>query len=107
MDLKCNPHDAYILKLRGPLIYSMLEDGFKDYIHFFPNPVTSNLYVNTPNEILHGRCVVIDVNGKIIQEYSDISGKAFSIDLSALQRGFYILSISDDKSNVNTKILKD
>lgn len=101
------PQDAYILKFRGPLIYSMLEDGFKDCVHFFPNPVTSNLYVNTPNEMLHGRCVVIDVNGKIIQEYSDISGKAFSIDLSALQRGFYILAISDGKSNVTAKILKD
>ncbi|HOZ86784.1 MAG TPA: T9SS type A sorting domain-containing protein, partial [Bacteroidia bacterium] len=99
--------DAFLVKLSGPLITSIQSRELTESISFFPNPVTNLLNLNTDSEIKHGRYSVINIDGKIMLENRDISGKDFKIDLSALQPGFYIVEILDEKYKARAKIIKD
>jgi hypothetical protein len=98
---------AFLVKLSGPLITSIQGRELTEGISFFPNPVTNLLNLNTNTEIKHGRYSVINIDGKIMLENRDISGKDFKIDLSALQPGFYVVEILDEKYKARAKIIKD
>ncbi|MES2679753.1 MAG: SBBP repeat-containing protein [Bacteroidota bacterium] len=98
--------DAYLLKLRGPTNSPLRMRG-KDRVKFFVSPEGEQLFLTTSFEVAHGQCRIIDASGKVRGDKRDVNGTAFTMDLTGLQQGFYIVEISDDQHYTTTKIIKD
>lgn len=88
-------------------IGSVIETGI-NCISVFPNPVTDRVTVSFCNPLSSSVKVnVIDVAGKIVNSNSLRNGeRAFSIDLSTYQNGVYIISIVDNKTVIQKKVIK-
>ncbi len=69
-------------------------------VSYYPNPVKDNLYFSSPVE----KVEVYDLSGKMVISAMAISG---SIDLSQLQKGFYIVRIVQNGTASNIKIVKE
>ena len=74
-------------------------------MNIFPNPATHKLYIEN-----------LPLNSQWVYNLSDISGKVIlsgvlnadnSIDVSALNNGVYLLSVSDGKLTLAKKVLVD
>ena len=77
-----------------------ISDEQVDYISIYPNPSSKYINVNIDSEL---ESVVFDLLGKeLIRE--NISGR---IDISSLEKGTYILNLSDGVNTSNHKIIKE
>jgi autotransporter-associated beta strand protein len=72
----------------------------------FPNPVVDKLSVSLPSVAGEVTVEVTDVNGRLV--YSAVSEGALSLEIpfSSLNRGIYLLRVSDGKGVVVRKITK-
>jgi Secretion system C-terminal sorting domain len=71
----------------------------RNEIRFYPNPVTSVLYLNT---IINGSFAVYDVSGRIIKSNNSASGVFQKIDLSLLPPGIYFIRIAEKNKTAST-----
>lgn len=99
--------DAFVNKLSGPLATAIKTHEANNNMYLFPNPAISQLHLNTPKPLEHGKCLIYDLDGKPVLENRNLRGNAFIVEISGLQRGFYIVEISDAGYRARTKILKD
>ncbi len=92
----------------------LLNDQIWEYMNRLPDesgisetPMNYNPYPNPTNGMVHFNQFfesinVLDISGKQIQSYSNSNW----IDLSELNQGIYIIQISNNKQNINLKIVK-
>lgn len=78
-------------------------DGGEFKIH--PNPVASQLHIQIPGTIEERILKIYDALGKLVLEQS-VSNTSFSLDVSALTVGLYILHITSDHQSLNFKFIK-
>jgi hypothetical protein len=83
---------------------SMMEEG-DAVIKIYPNPVSTQLYIQTPPSTALRTLTVYDAIGKKIIEkiYSNTS---FNLDVSHFASGFYTLTISSETTSFNFKFIK-
>ena len=84
----------------GNLFYVSINDEPNGNVNLFPNPTTGLITVNTAFEIY--TLSVYDISGKLV--FSDRN--AVQLDLSFLDKGLYIIKISDGDTNVNRRIIR-
>lgn len=70
-------------------------------ILIYPNPVNSRLYVVLENQLIK-EVEILDLGGKVL-----LKGYSNSIDVSALPRGIYFISISTKEMTVSRKFIKN
>lgn len=70
----------------------------------YPNPATNILTVETYND--KGTYQLQDVTGKVLLS-GNVTANKFSLDISALSKGIYLLSLIDGEQQVNKKIVKE
>jgi hypothetical protein len=70
-------------------------------IAIYPNPVTSTFSINTKNNTLFKGVKLYDVTGKKV-----LNSENSTLDISALSKGIYILSIEYDNTIISKKIIK-
>lgn len=68
----------------------------------YPNPFVDRIYFAQP---ITGTVSIFDNLGKQIQEEQIVA--ASEINLQHLKKGVYILSITDKKTRISSKIIKD
>lgn len=68
----------------------------------YPNPVEDELFILGTNKIKH--IDIIDVSGKTVAHY-DFSKSIIRIDVSRLKPSFYLLRVTDENNNQETKKL--
>ena len=73
-------------------------------LHVYPNPAntTANFYLNGDNALNSVR--LVDLSGKTISEFSNINSKQFTIPLSGMSNGLYILDVKTDKGRITQKL---
>jgi PKD repeat protein len=76
------------------------ENKFKCY----PNPVSGILTIET--ETAKGIYQLQDITGKLLLS-GNVTATKFSLDISALSKGIYLLSLFDGEQQVNRKIVKE
>ncbi len=68
----------------------------------YPNPTTGLLNINNATGY---NCEVVDINGRIIKSYKNISSDNLQVNLSNQSKGMYILKIYNDKIVKNIKVI--
>lgn len=77
--------------------------NFSDILSVFPNPFQSNITVETT--IPFTEISLFDINGKRIKEFN-FKGYTYTIDLSNLSVGVYLLVVQIDEEYHSVKIVK-
>lgn len=87
--------------LNGGMLVAILEvieptpPGDKESVSVFPNPTDGMINVVSPNVVDAAR--LLDMNGFSIVEQMEISAAKFSMDLTSVKEGIYILEIISGK----------
>ena len=77
-----------------------LDDESIMHISLYPNPTTNYIYINSDIEL---EAVVFDILGKqVMREY--ITDK---LDISCLEKGTYIINLTDGVNTSSHKIIKN
>ena len=87
--------------------YSIEKREHRD-IAVYPNPTTGILTINLEESARPSRvfnCEVIDINGRVIKSYKNISSDNLQIDLSNQSKGLYFLKVYNDELVKNVKII--
>ncbi len=80
----------------------------QDLFKVYPNPTNGLLNVRINNYIGKVNIQVIDINGRIVNEYANEDfNTEKSLNLNNLQSGMYILKVSGDSLNFTQKIIKN
>jgi hypothetical protein len=73
-----------------------------------PNPTHENITVVFPTALEIKSARIIDLSGKYINELSPENyTDRFTVDVSHLKTGAYFIQISDDKSRITKKFVKN
>lgn len=73
----------------------------------YPNPATSAITLNGLNELDVASVCVVDMEGKILRKYTDITGPALDMNLSPLANGMYFVKIDYNDTIETVKFIKE
>jgi hypothetical protein len=80
----------------------------QELFRVYPNPTNSLLNVRINNYVGKVNIQVIDINGRIVNEYKNEDfNTEKSLNLNNLQSGMYILKVTGDSLNFTQKIMKN
>lgn len=100
--------DALGCKDTAEIVYSgmatgsPLSNGWKIY----PNPVQDKLYVEHLQIFHFNEMKIFDLNGNVLSVLKENNGQNYSIDVSSLVSGVYILRISNEYGSLNFRFVK-
>ncbi|VXB70924.1 Leucyl aminopeptidase [Flavobacterium sp. 9AF] len=79
----------------------------QDAIHFFPNPVKENLYVNFGTQPANEyRIEILDIFGKVVYSNELQNPKQLeNLDISNLNKGIYLVQLSFEREKIRKKII--
>lgn len=72
-------------------------------ISVYPNPASDVLHIATQDGVTVDEVQLYDVSGRLVREYSDVSGG--SISVTGLAKGMYILKVIADKGNYSERVI--
>lgn len=77
----------------------------------YPNPLSDKVFIKT-STMLSDRDLeftITDVNGRLVIDEQEIRGKQSEIDVRSLEKGFYVLQITDTETNytICRKVVKE
>jgi uncharacterized delta-60 repeat protein len=101
-----NANFSDLIALKGSS--SFLDNASFDTINeikIYPNPTTDKVTVQLQSYD-NTKTTIYDLNGRLIQEINITEGQN-TIDISTLEKGIYILSITNGKENYNKRIIKN
>jgi hypothetical protein len=80
-----------------------VEQPAKKTLEIYPNPFTTNLMVKTGNEI--SQISVTSLVGKEILTFNNINEQQYTIDLSGLAAGVYLIAVVESNNNIKVQKL--
>lgn len=83
------------------------ENFVKNSFKIFPNPASSQINLSLDKNLENANLKIISIVGQIVLEKKNISGTNFSLDVSKLAKGTYIVKIADGVSIINSKLIKE
>lgn len=78
--------------------------GIRD-VRIYPNPATSSLYIELPEQYTRSVFSIRDITGNRIKQGTFYSNKN-TLDISELSQGLYLLSIENGKEKVSKKFIR-
>ena len=104
-----NQVNYYKLLLGGqgyttPLLFTFYQTG-KDGFTFFPNPSTDNIQLYISDDFQNTSIEIIDMNGKVVYDSEQQSGRLRDISLIDLESGTYIIRMRQDNTLISSKKL--
>lgn len=99
-DMKGNPETPYIIALGS---ITGIESTNPTQIAIYPNPVSVNLYIDRPQQIVDV-VEIIDLSGRVIFRKTDFSDE--SIPVSGLNKGVYLLKLVYSDQTIMRKFTK-
>lgn len=97
--------DNFILKYSTTTLQNSSFEQSANFV-VFPNPTTSSLNLNFSNPIENGNLKITSLLGQTILEKQNLSGTDFSLDVSKLSSGTYILNLTNGNTKLNKKFIK-
>lgn len=83
-------------------------ESLENKLFTYPNPVTNVLnvsYQNATNNNVNYK--LLNVMGKVLFSGEILNNEIFTIDLSKLKSGIYVLTINDENISYSTKVIKN
>ncbi len=99
--------DAFIHKLSGYVITGIRAEIVETQLGLFPNPTATFINLRTEKPLGAVVCRITDMIGRLALEESLSNGSAFSVDVSSLPGGSYIVELSDGKTRARQKFIKE
>jgi hypothetical protein len=81
-----------------------IQENWQHHISIYPNPANNKITIETPTA--QGIYQLQDLTGKQLLS-GIVTATKFSLDISALSSGIYIISIFDGERQVNRKVVKE
>lgn len=75
-------------------------------IAVYPNPTTGKLNLVAGREMKNARIRIINAGGQLLTEKTNISGTAYSLDISYLLNGIYFMDVYENNTVTRTRIVK-
>lgn len=88
------------------LCLGVKETDLANNIYLFPNPITDQLSI-TNHWVSDISVVISDALGKVVNSVTLNNSNSQTIETSFLSRGIYFISVSDNKTTVTKKIVKN
>ncbi|CAN5330759.1 hypothetical protein BH10BAC1_BH10BAC1_12330 [soil metagenome] len=90
-----------------PPLTTDISENYNSTLLISPNPFSSNVTIKLGSEFKNITSLnFYDVQGKLIYHLKNISDEFVKIDLSAFEKGIYILNVVSTKDSKNYKIVK-
>jgi hypothetical protein len=102
-DVTCSINDVNTLTINQESSVGINEIGSDNTINIYPNPVTNNITIETPQQ---ATIEITDIQGRLIKTLEVNAGKT-SVDVSTLPSGVYIVKAKTEKGVTFKKIVKE
>lgn len=79
------------------------EEQSQKVLSIYPNPASTRIYVEGVER--GARVVLIDMKGQILRDYNKVKDDILQIERGNLSAGFYLIKVSDRRSNKVNRIL--
>jgi len=89
-----------------PLGVNIYENNFEDDIGLFPNPADQTLKIISKKNITFRSAEIVDLMGRKVIRKEFSAGEKPMIDISKLQPGIYLLSLSSAENRYSVKFVK-
>lgn len=90
------------------LLVGEKEVEMQNIITLYPNPSNGEFNISTRLPLTNGVVRITDLQGKSVMEVRDLSGTAFTIDLSGFSSGMYFVEVSEAQGKVyRSKLMKN
>ncbi len=93
---------GFSLVIKDPLVVGINENELIENIKIYPNPATSNIFLNL-NSLENVSIKVIDISGRLMIDTKSSSKNIETIDVSHLENGIYLISLQD---RINRRVEK-
>lgn len=103
-DTLCNNRLSSVYKVGGSSPSAINEISIDHNLYFYPNPVESNLYIESNSK--EYRLTIFDINGKLIRN-SFFNSSNVNLDLSWLEEGIYLIQYSTDTVSEMYRLIKN
>jgi N-acetylneuraminic acid mutarotase len=112
-DTYCND---YAFKTASPIAYiqvidplTSIQDNTLNPFSIYPNPAANTVNVELNASVTSGESIyqLQDITGKVLLSGLASGDTKFNLDISALSKGIYLLSLIDGEQQVNRKIVKE
>lgn len=92
---------------QSDIVYVMVDDKANNFLSVHPNPVTDKVTVIIGGEVKEGaRLYITDLQGRVLNEISNLSQAEQVLDFSKLAQGVYFIKYSDGSREENVKVVK-
>ncbi len=82
-------------------------DASSQNIHVFPNPANGICNIQLSNAEGKTNIELYDLTGRLVMQNMNVTGKHFSMDLSGIHSGTYILKATNNNSASTIKVVKE
>ncbi|MGB1312004.1 MAG: T9SS-dependent M36 family metallopeptidase [Bizionia paragorgiae] len=86
---------------------SVDEFNTKSAFSIHPNPANNVIYISTKKNLGDVNINLIDINGRVVLSKKATLLNEAELNISTLQSGMYILNVTGNNVNINTKIIKN
>lgn len=86
---------------------SVDEFNTKSAFSIHPNPANNVIYISTKKNLGDVNISLIDINGRVVLSKKATLLNEAELNISTLQSGMYILNVTGNNVNINTKIIKN
>ena len=103
------PYDQWNIQQSGIIFSEDCSLGFSEQVlesmvSLFPTAVDAMLFIETKDEVVLSNVKIYDSLGRLILHHR---GNIDRIDVSSLQKGFYLVELQTNKGNLVKKIFKE
>ncbi len=78
----------------------------KPYLKVYPNPAADNLTIDLGVSAENVAIQIVDMNGKLIIQKTNLSGSLIDLDVSSVSKGNYVLKVVADSKLATAKFIK-
>jgi hypothetical protein len=102
---------CYIVSEAATLNVGPVVVGIDDIKHLgmdiYPNPASTDVFVKIPDFASHQniKLMMYDLNGRLVKNESQITSENYSMDVSGLESGIYIITIISDTARTDKKLI--
>ena len=75
-------------------------------ITVYPNPARNHINLSSKKNLVNAKLKIISIIGQTVLEKQNLSGTDFSLDVTSLNQGMYLIQLINDNEIYNLKLIK-
>ena len=75
------------------------------FFNMYPNPASNNVTVNLVDGLNNVFVELVDMQGRLIASYSNVTGASVEVDLSSVSNGVYFIKVNSEGTIQTEKLI--